>query len=211
MVWGCTSITRISRFIVAILESCSHSAKENLRARLKYSEALGNYDLLQIWRRILNEKFAFKWEYAYSVTCHIYNASQSKSRAYTETLDHFTKMFVDLLNIFKGAGSPTDERNKVIFFSMRWRRALAVKRSKNYETESVHPELGQQLLRQQVARENYAASKSLSGNKFDPTGHGSIQNWDQDDVQPSTVLGGENDCYSWPPYPFALEVSSCLF
>ena len=33
-----------------------------------------------------------------------------------ESLDHFTKKFMDLLNIFKGSGAPMDERNKVILF-----------------------------------------------------------------------------------------------
>ena len=38
------------RFIVAILESCSPSAKEKLRVHPKYSEALGNQDLCKFGR-----------------------------------------------------------------------------------------------------------------------------------------------------------------
>ena len=52
-------------------------------------------------------------EYTYTVTfTKLVNLRQEPK----ECLDHFTKKFMDLLNIFKGSGAPMDERNKVILF-----------------------------------------------------------------------------------------------
>jgi len=64
---------------------------------------------------ILKENFSFRGEYTYSLTFTKLVLNLSKM-----TLDHFTKTFVDLLNILKGAGAPINELNKVIFFSTRW-------------------------------------------------------------------------------------------
>jgi len=134
----------------------------------KYLEVLGNQDLLQTWK-ILNKKFT------YSVTfTKLVNLRQEPK----ESLDHFTKKIM-LLNILKRSGvtgAPVDERNKIIFFLN-----FLKPRSLNRKIEGLRDrvpapdldqcihELGQQLLRQQVARENSAASESSMKYKSYPS------------------------------------------
>jgi len=84
---------------------------------------------------------------------------------------------MDLLNICKGSGAPTDERNKVVFFLNALEpNSLNRKIVELHETEYQHQiwtnncilELGQQLLRQKVAKENFAAPDSLIKDTSDP-------------------------------------------
>jgi len=49
-----------------------------------------------------------------------------------ESLDHFTKKFMDLLNILKRSGAPMDESNKTILFFNFQSRALSTAKLKSY-------------------------------------------------------------------------------